>query len=177
MTNISRHPRSRAGLTLIEAVLSLLVLSVLATAALAAVSQARRARAAVDEQSLGEGLARSLLSEIAALPYMESSSTTIGVDAGEAQATRTTLDDVDDYNLYSDQPCTNEDGTVIAGTDNWRRSVVVSWVPASASTTTSGSDTGLKRVWVTVRHNDKVVARVSALRGKTWDAMLASGGL
>ncbi|MFO0830270.1 MAG: hypothetical protein U0637_00370 [Phycisphaerales bacterium] len=170
------HP-SRAGITLVEAVLSMLVLAVLATAALAAVSQSRRARALVDEQSMGASLARSMLAEITALPYMEPSSTSIGVDSGESQSLRGTLDDVDDYNLYAESPCTTRDGAPVDGTDTWRRTVVVSWVPVSANTTPTGSDTGLKRVWVTVRHGDRVVARLSALRAEAWDDVLAVGGL
>jgi hypothetical protein len=172
-----RYPRTRAGLTLVEAVLSLLVLAVLATAALAAVSQAGKTRATVDEQSLGESLARGLLCEITALPYKEPASTIIGLDAGEVHATRSTLDDADDYNLFSETPCTTRDGTTIDGSDTWQRSVAVSWVPVSASTTATGTDTGLKRIWVTVRHNGRVVARLSALRGQTWDTMLTAGGL
>ncbi|HRC63458.1 MAG TPA: hypothetical protein PLX85_09600 [Dehalococcoidia bacterium] len=157
--------------------LSMLVLAVLSTAALAAISQSRRARHAVDEQSMGESLARSLMSEITALPYMEASSTTIGVDAGESQGSRSTLDDVDDYNLFEESPCIMPDGKAIDGTDNWRRSVVVSWVTTTANTTATGSDTGVKRIWVIVRHNNVAVARLTALRAKAWDDTLAAGGL
>ncbi|HEX2838428.1 MAG TPA: hypothetical protein VHN77_09905 [Phycisphaerales bacterium] len=174
--NSSRR-RGRAGLTLVEAVLSLLVLAVLATASLSAISQSRAARLAVDEQSMGSALARSLLSEIAALPSMESASTTIGVDGGENASDRTTFDDVDDFNGFSESPCIALDGKVIDGTDAWQRSVVVAWVSVSATTTTTTSDTGLKRVWVTVSHNGRAVTRLSALRGKAWDDMLTAGGL
>lgn len=170
-------PRGRAGLTLVEAVLSMLVLAVLATASLSAIAQSRAARLAVDEQSMGSALARSLLSEIAALPYMESASTTIGVDGGENASDRTSFDDVDDFNGFSEAPCIGLDGKTIDGTDQWKRSVVVAWVPVSANTTTTTSDTGLKRIWVTVSHNGREVTRLTALRGRAWDDMLTTGGL
>ncbi len=126
---------------------------------------------------MGESLARSMLSEISALPYKEPSSVTIGMDAGESSASRGTLDDVDDYNLYTESPCTLKDGTPIAGTDNWERSVIVAWVPVNSTITVTGADTGLKRIWVNVKHNGKLVTRLSALRAQAWDDMLASGGL
>ncbi len=172
----TRPCHARVGLTLVEAVLSLLVLAVLATASLSAISQSRAARSAVDEQSKGAALARSFLGEITALPYMESSSTTIGVDGGENASDRTTFDDVDDYNGFSEAPCIGLDGKTIDGTDLWKRSVVVAWVPVSANTTTTTSDTGLKRIWVTVSHNGREVTRLTGLRGKAWDDMLTAGG-
>lgn len=173
----SSDRRGRAGLTLVEAVLSMLVLAVLATASLSAISQSRAARLAVDEQSMGSMLARSLLSEIAALPYMETGSTTIGLDAGENASDKTAFDDVDDFNGFSETPCGGLDGKTIDGTDGWERAVVVAWVPVSATTTATTTDTGLKRFWVTVKHNGRVVTRLSALRGKAWDNMLTAGGL
>ena len=167
----------RRGLTLVEAVLALLVMSVLATAALSAVAQARRTRAIVDQRSLGDMLARTMLSEITALPYKASGSTTIGMEGGEDPADRRTFDDADDYHLFSESPCLQHDGKSIDGTDNWERSVIVAWVPVGSLTTTSGTDTGLKRVWVNIKHNGRLVTRLSALRAQAWDDALASGGL
>ena len=80
-------------------------------------------------------------------------------------------DDVDDYDGWSGSPPEYKDGTVIPDLDGWARHVTVAWVKATDLSLTSGSETNVKRITVTVTYNDMEVASLTAVRTLARDYM------
>jgi hypothetical protein len=73
-----------------------------------------------------------------------------GTDLGENAGDRTTFDDVDDYDGWTETPPTEMNGTVIPGYAGWTRAVQVQPVLLSNPATVAGSRTGLVRITVKV---------------------------
>lgn len=164
-------PRVRA-FSMIEVAISLVLVGGLMAAALQVVGAAVRTDQLTMDSSRGRLLAEELMTEILLKAYSEPSggAAAIGTNTGEASATsRAAFDDVDDYHGWVESPCRLVDGTTIPGTTGWSRSVSVAWVSVTTPTTTSGTDTGLKRVTVEVRRDGRVVARLTALRARAWN--------
>ena len=53
----------------------------------------------------------------------------------------------------------------------WERTVQVSWVNPTNLSQTVGSDQGVKRIAVTVEHDNVPVASVSAFRTSVWPGL------
>ena len=168
------------GFTLIEAVFSIVLVSVMMVAAMSAVSASAIAQSHSGDATRGNLLAQALMSEIVVQPYSDPNvnSTTIGPDPGDttSPATRSKFNDVDDYDGWYESPPQKKDGTLI-GTLNadgtvtpaypgWSRRVGVVWVNASDLKTPVRSETGVKRITVTVLHNGAVMSTCVAIRAK-----------
>lgn len=166
----ARRPAGAAAFSMIEVAVSLVIVGGLMAAALNVVGAAVRTDQLTMDSARGLLLAEDLMAEIVLKAYSEpSGGTAIGTNAGEASATsRAAFDDVDDYHGWTETPCRLVDGTPIAGTTGWSRSVSVAWVSVAAPGTTSGSETGLKQITVEVRRDGRLVGRVTALRGRAW---------
>ncbi|MFO1065254.1 MAG: hypothetical protein U0892_15420 [Pirellulales bacterium] len=97
-------------------------------------------------------VAQLLLVEIAEKPFEEVGTSTyfLGTESGESLNTRSTLDDVDDYNGLSMNTITDRDGNAVPGTTGWRCSINVSHVTPSTFTDAYFIRTGLKRIDVTI---------------------------
>ena len=107
-------------------------------------------------------LAHALVGEMLELSYMQpgQTSSAIGREAGELATSRANYNDVDDYNGWTDSPPQNKDGSVMPDLANWTRQVVVEWVSPSTLTQPSpgsSSETGMKRLTVTVQHNGTTI--------------------
>jgi hypothetical protein len=118
----------------------------------------------VAERITARFLAEGLLTEILAKDYKEAGSTTIGLDPGESSTSKANYDDVDDFHNWSESPPQSADGTPMPDLAGWRRSVEVAYVDPTDLSRTSLSDTGAKRITVTVAHNEAVVATRIAIR-------------
>jgi MSHA pilin protein MshD len=113
----------------------------------------------------GQLLAINLLTEIMAQPYQERSGTpAFGLETGESGATRALFDDVDDYKAYSESPPTAKDGTVVDGFSGWTRSVTIVRADPANLNTISFSETGVKKITVTVKAGTRTLASVAAVR-------------
>jgi type II secretory pathway pseudopilin PulG len=170
----------RVGFTLIEAVFSMLLVSLMFVAAMRATGASAVAQAHSADKGRGNLLAQSLMSEILVQPYADPNinSTTIGPDPGDTTnpSTRSKFNDVDDYDGWLESPPQNRDGTVIGSTNadgsimpyfpGWSRKVAVVWVNASNLTNPVSSETGVKRITVTVSHNNAVIATCVAIRSR-----------
>ena len=176
MTRVSaNHPVSsarprRGAFTLIEAVVCTLVVAVLFVVAVQAVGLSATIQHRAAERARGRALARALLDEIVQQKYASTSTSTsvyelISSDPKANKGSgRSSFDDVDDYNGFSEKPLWNRDGTAIKGTSDYRREVQVTLVDPKDPSRPTGADEGLKRVTVTVTRNKQLVARVSAIR-------------
>lgn len=164
------HAATGRAFSIIEVAISLVIVGGLMVAALGVVGAAVKTDQLTMDSARGRLLAEELMAEITLKAYSDpSGGTTIGRDAGETSGTsRLLFDDVDDYHGWTETPCRLADGTPIAGTTGWSRSVEVVWVSAADPATVSGSETGVKRITVEVRRNGRIVGRLVALRSRAW---------
>lgn len=136
--------------------MSCLLIAMVAVPALRLVGDSSQSKRMQSEQSFGMELARELMSEIVQSRYAEPTT-----EGGE---TRSTYDDVTDYNGLTELNPTDRSGTAIAGATGWRRSVAVRLVTLAAPATTSATDVGLKEIVVTVTSPTGRVMTLTALR-------------
>lgn len=152
--------RRRAGVTMIEAVASMLIVAGAMAAALNAVSGARASQIMVGDRGRARLLAETMMDEVLAMDYAEPGSTTLGPDSGETGSDiRNQYDDIDDFHGWSNT-VRIPDGTPIAGFEAYEMSFAVDWVDPSQPGTVVGSDQGVKRITVTITRNSKVVAQL-----------------
>lgn len=153
------------GFALVEAMVAVLLVAGLFAASLAAVGASRGGMRTVADRSRATLLAEQLLNEAAARPYWDGYGTGPGPESDETAAgDRSPYDDVDDYDGWSASPPQRKNGTVIDGFNGWRRTVEVRWTDPTDLSRTETSETGVKRITVTVRRNGKELAELTAVR-------------
>lgn len=168
MRGSTRH--RRRALTLIEAVLSIVIVSLMLTAALHTVGASQRSQRYGADQATAVALAESLMSEVLGMPYQDPNGTGgIGPEADELGGTRATFDDVDDFAAWSASPPQFRSGLPMTAMDSFGRKVEVVWVNLVDLETPAASETGVKRVTVTVTCNGRPVIAITALRTDTLD--------
>lgn len=132
----------------------------LRAAAGAGASQALSARALT-----GTLLAEGLLNEVTSLAYADpSGAVAMGLDSGEIASDKSTFDDVDDFDNWTESPPRSPGGVAIGGMTKWTRSVRVFRAQTNSPESNSASESGLKRIEVTVLFSGKVVSQLRALR-------------
>ncbi|MCC6682979.1 MAG: prepilin-type N-terminal cleavage/methylation domain-containing protein [Phycisphaeraceae bacterium] len=162
----TRYPN--AAFSLVEVVVSMLIVSLLFTAALSAVAASRSTRVVMAEQARGCQLAGDLLSEIIDQDYADPvNGDGLTPNATElAAGNRSLFNDVDDYNGLSESPPADRNGTAIAGFDGWSRQVVITHVNPDNVSASANASQRAKLITVTVKHGDRVVTQLKAIR--TW---------
>ena len=165
------HLASRRGFTMIEAVVAMALVTLTLVAALQAVGASGLAQQSTSDRSRGHLLAQQLLDEILQQDYIDKTLVPggFGLEAGEFYGTnRTGHDDVDDYHGWIASPPQSRDGTVMDELAGWSRTVSVEWVQPLTPNQVVGYDSHLKRITVSVTHNSRPVAELTALRGAGW---------
>jgi MSHA pilin protein MshD len=157
------HRRNNTGLTLVEAMVAMTIVSVLLVAAMQAIGSAGLNQYKNAERTTAATLADGLMAEILAKSYADPNQTPgFGPESGETA--RSLYDDVDDYNGYAETSSPKDSaGTAVAG-NTWGRSVVVDRVVAATPSTVSSSETGVKRITITVTNRGRTVVQRVALR-------------
>lgn len=146
----ARPPRPRA-FSLVEVTVSILLVAVMLTAAASAVGAAARARLIESDIARGSRLARALLAEVLVARYADPlTPTNFGVESGESQADRSTLNDVDDFHALAESPPVSRDRQPLPDATGWTRTVKVEEVPSGGLLGLLGSNTGLRRITVKV---------------------------
>ena len=148
-------------------VISMVLVGVALVGALNAVGASKLARFKVSVSRQGHLLAQDLMTEILLQDYADcvDGLDSFGLSAAEtATGDRSLFDDVDDYDGWSSSPPEYKDGTEIANLDSWERSVAVVWADPSDISQVVGSNQGVKRITVTVRHNDVPAAELVVLK-------------
>jgi len=148
--------------------MSVVIVAVVLVAALQTLGAAARARSVQAAQCQAPALARLLMAEIRQSRYADDTvpDGPPGPEAGEAtDKDRTLFDDVDDYNGLLETSPRARDGSPLAGVGSWQRQVAVEWVRRDNPSAVVSSDSGLKRVTVTVSGPGPTVVLV-ALRSK-----------
>lgn len=159
----------RRAFSLVETAIATVLVGGLFVVAMNMVGASRitQARYADREQALL--LAEDLLNEILAQPYEDpDGEIAFGIEVGETLTLRTSFDDTDDYHGTSQSPPTRADGKSMPGADRFTRSVVVQWVELDDVAKVSVSETGIKRVTVTVALAGREMAALSGLRAAAW---------
>jgi Tfp pilus assembly protein PilV len=152
--------RKNHGFALVEVALSTVFVSVLLLAALQAATLATTMQYRNSQRSLARFLADGLMTEILAESYEQPSGTvSFGRETGELATSKTNYNDVDDYNGWSESPPQDSTGGVLPNTTGWRRSVVVEWVDPLNMSTVAVTESGAKRVTVSVTLNNVLVAK------------------
>jgi MSHA pilin protein MshD len=165
---MNRHAtdnRLRRGMTLIEAVISIVIVATMLVAAVSALGSFARARRSQFDRCAGGTLTRGLMSEILQARYLEPGvDVWFGRDTGEPADARATWDDVDDYNGLNECPPKTKSGTAITGAAGWTRQVAVAYVQPDNPNQTSSTDTGLVRITVSATSPTGVTTTLQALR-------------
>jgi MSHA pilin protein MshD len=168
MSNVIRgnfRPARREGFTLVEAVISTVIVSVMLVAALNTVGTSRLIQQKVSSSSRGRLLAESLLAEIVQQAYEDPTGTVVfGLESGESPNNRSDFDDVDDYHNWSQSPPKNKDGSAIAESESWTRTVTVVWVDPADPAATEASESSAKRITVVVHRSNIPYATLVAVR-------------
>lgn len=157
----------RAGLTLAEVAISLVVLAVALTAGVQALGSFAVGARVWQDRSVAMELAHRLICEVSALPYRDPNggSVQIGRETGEVTGSRTTYDDVDDYDGWDASPPQDAAGTAMTQYAGYRQQVSVAY-DTSLSTYTGqafGNST-FKQITVIISGNGRALARLVTIR-------------
>jgi hypothetical protein len=160
--------RCEKAFTLAEALVATVLVAVVIVTAMNAAGSVRKTEISAAKRAFGVRLAEELVEEIDRTSYMEprAASDAISLEAGEDQALRRTLDDVDDYHGLREDPLTDIDGHAIAKASGWSRQVEVMWTRADDPMGDSGISLGRKRITVRVQYGPAVVAQLVAFRAR-----------
>lgn len=171
--NSSRRNTTRPGFSLVESAFCTILVGGLVVAALDTMRSSVAMQQSSSDNAKWKLLAAQLLNEILVHPYEDpDEAALLGLELEEALATRPDFDDVDDYDGLWESPLTREDGTALAGFDGWARAVVVKYADPVALMSNKLTDSGVKRVKVTVHRNGVAMGTMHAIRTGT-----PSGGL
>ena len=164
-----QQPARVRGFSLVEAVMSTMILSVMLVAALNTVGAMKASRYDANERTRGEALAHALMAEILGTHYEEPDDLPLfSRELGESNTSRLLWDDVDDYAGWSASPPETRNGLAIPGTNGLERSVAVEWVNPGDIKMAMVSDTGAKKITVTVRRGTLVIGEAVAIRTEAW---------
>lgn len=163
---VKKRRSPRRGISLVEVTISTLIVGLMMVSALKSFGHITTGRNESADEVRAKQLCRQMLAEVLATDYEEPVDTPLfGRETGEAPASRTNWDDVDDFHGLSNSPPSDIADWALAGfSADWRREVTVDFVTPADPSVVSGSDQGLKRITVTVRKNGTIVAEIVALR-------------
>jgi type II secretory pathway pseudopilin PulG len=164
MPRRTRH--RRRAFSLAEAAVATVVVGIMLAAAIETVGASRTGQVWNSERLRALALASSLMGEITDTYYRDPAAAVVlfGPESGESQALRSSLNDADDFNGLNDAPPTNRDGTVIPNLASWKRTVSVAWVYLMAPGTVAATETGVKRITVSVYRGTVKMAELVAYR-------------
>lgn len=162
-----------AGFSMVEVVVAIVIVGLMYVAAINTLGATRVGHYKIARQQRALLLAHGLMAEITQHPYWDRvNKAGLGPAADETvPGDRSLYDDVDDYNGWSMSPPEAKDGTPLVGYDDWRREVDIVWVDPS-SLSEVGSESGVKRITVTVQERGVFVTELVAYRTLAWDESL-----
>jgi type II secretory pathway pseudopilin PulG len=154
-------------MTIVEVVVAAAILGGVGMIALRGIAATHASQLDTADSARAELLARELLDEILQQNFVR---TTVMLP-DESPTTRvnfTCLDDYDGWNAAKTLPPQRKDGTLIPSGLGWARRVTVINVSASDLVTASQTETGIKRITVTVSRFGKDLAEISLVRTRHW---------
>jgi MSHA pilin protein MshD len=142
----------KKGFTIIEIIMVIIILGVAMPPIIQGLYNALTFNVTASSFSEGNGIGEELMEEIKARRFDESTSrpwSTIGVDGGETPSNKSTFDDIDDFNGWTD---------IVS---NYSRTVTVFYVNSSDLNNDAGVVTEMKKVAITVSRGNSTVNLVS----------------
>lgn len=160
--------RHRCGIGLVEAAVATVIVGIMLVAAMATVDASLRMGNATIERSHAASLGALLMDEILRARYEEPvDPVAFGVEAPvETAASRSTWDDVDDYNGFEQFPPKHANGAEVDGARSWTWKASVAHADIIDPTRVAAGETGLKRITVTVMDPDGAATTYVALRSR-----------
>lgn len=161
----NRLTSTQRGFSMTEVIVSSLLVGGVVAGALTMTGRSVHNQSVNNELAKGPSLAEALLIEIMAMPYYdpESGSGENTTNAGELTNTRYDFDDVGDFHQWSSSTVQDFLGNPLSGFTGWSRSATVRWVDPSSGSVVA-SETGLKRIKVTVTSPTGIITRRNGLR-------------
>lgn len=161
--------RRRDGFTIAEATISTVIVAVMLVAALNTVGVSRTTQLKAALVGRGQLLAEALMAEILQQSYQEPTDTVaFGLETGETATIRSAYDDVDDYQGWSATPPTAKDGTTLTNSANWKQTVTVERIDPRDPTQTSVTETGAKKIAVTLLYKNVPQTTLVAIKTVDW---------
>lgn len=167
----------RSGFSLAESMVSVTLVGVLMVTSLQTMVSAKRRERDTAERLAGQQIAAAMMSEILLQAFKEpqaSPPSVFGPESGESNGNRSLFDDVDDFHGWADSPPVDRSGNTIPGLTGWTRNVVVQDVDAETLAPTLATNSGLKRITVTVSRAGITLGTVVGFRGAGWVRTLPS---
>lgn len=171
---MSRSYITRTGISMAETIVATLIIGFVLVASLQIVGPMVRSSSVHADRLVAARLAAEITQEIGTKLFTDPQDNTpdvLGADSGERAANRLDFDDVDDFANWSSSPptlSTNQSNTFLTG---WTRSVKVVHVQLVDAKTVSATNTGLKRITVTVSKNGITLAETVSLRAQITDTI------
>jgi hypothetical protein len=148
--------------------MSIVLVGGLLVAALNTVGASARGSLSLADHTRAHLAAQQLMAEILVKDYEDPDEPPVfGREATENSPNRSGFDDVDDYREWTSSAPVTPGGSAIAGLYDWTRSSTVDWVEPADLTTVSSTDTGVKRITVTLtKANEptRILAKLVAIR-------------
>ncbi len=162
---------ARRGVTMMETVIGTLLVGGVLAGTLAVVGPTARATRLAGDAMIASYLATELLSEIELQAYEDPSGAarSLGPESGEANGTRSGFDDVDDYHGWSAPPQSAAGARTSGIGDEWNIAVEVVHVEPLAPNQASPTDTGVKRVTISVTKGGALLNEQSIVRTRAFD--------
>ena len=146
--------RDTRGFTLIEMNLAVIIVGVMAAVLVSLYSVSSKAFVEIRVKNKANSLAIAAMEDIKCRKWDETepagTKSAIGRDPGETAGDKTTFDDIDDFNGYSESPPRYQDGTPMPGLDGFSMTVdTVCYVDTALNFSATG--TTLKEIVLTVK--------------------------
>lgn len=171
---MNKHYQSRRAITLAETVISTLLIGFVLVSTLSIVGPLVRSNTVHANKLVAANLANELSEEIATKLFIDpavDSVDAIGFDADDSTFLRANYDDIDDFDKWESTPPKHSLGGSYTRMSRWTRSVRVVHAQLSDPSKDSVTNTGLKRVTVTVAKDGTVLASISTLHSQAADTL------
>jgi type II secretory pathway pseudopilin PulG len=169
-----RQYTTRRAITLAETVVATLIIGFVLVSTLQIVAPISRSGSHHANRLVASNLANELAEEIGTKLFTEPDEDvpdTLGTDTGERPAVRADFDDIDDYQSWSSSPPINSLNESYTNLSGWTRSVKIAHVLVADPTTESPTNTGLKKITITVSKGSTQLAQVNLLQSQSADQL------
>ncbi len=165
---------NRRAITLSETVIATMLISFVLVSTLQIVGPMVRSTSVHTDRLLASNLANEMLGEISTKLFVDPDSVNVdslGVESNELAVQRRYFDDIDDFDGIENTPPQLSNGASYTNLQGWTRSVIVQHVEVANPSSSSLTETGLKRVRVVVQKDGVTLASVNALHSEAADIL------
>jgi len=165
---------TRKGISMAETIVSTMIVGFVLVGTLQVVGPVVQSTRVHANKLIAANLANELSEEISTRQFTDpdvDAPDPLGADDGERPKDRASFDDIDDYNAWAASPPISLGNGKINALAGWTRSVKVAHVELSDATTESKTNTGLKRITVTVSKGGVELARMDTLQSQSADIL------